>query len=187
VVIANSKFDWENIEQESKEKLDNLINKNDIIKEKFKIAISLANQGEIVESHNKFKEINDLTSKENFYKIVNPYIKKLGNNSNNILYLNYAAFSYVIAEDYKSSIKHFKRIIELNKTNVSIMNFLAASYIQINNFDKARNYIKKGRKIKNSDFASFLMGYIQYKKGNYFRSLREFSKSGSLFNHYIIN
>jgi hypothetical protein len=42
-----------------------------------------------VESHNKFKEINDLTSKENFYKIVNPYIKKLGNNSNNILYLNY--------------------------------------------------------------------------------------------------
>lgn len=175
------------MQQKNKEKLEVITEKDQIIKSKLNIAIALANQEQIVESHEIFQEIDDITSKKYFHKTIQPYREKLKANPNNIMYLNYVAFSDIIAEEYQSSINYLKRIIELDKDNVAILNFLAASYIQVDNIEKAQYYIKKAKKIKESEFSSFLLGYIYYKQGNYFKSITQFTKSGKLFKHYVID
>ena len=187
VTFAVQKVNWVNIQQENRKKLSRLESNDEIIMAKLNIAIALANQGKIVDSHKIFQEIEDITNRKDFLKLIQPFKEKLKKDPDNILYLNYTAFSHIIAEDYPSSITYLKKIIKLEEDNTSIINFLAASYIQIDNFEKARYYIHKAQNIEDNDFSSFLMGFIYYKQGNYFKSLNEFTRSGQLFKYYIID
>ncbi len=170
-----------------------IYNKNELILKqdekdlmaKFKMAISLANMGQVKESYDLFNNFkNDYTMKI-FSQSTAIYIKKLRENKKNILLLNIAAFSKVVENDYKEAVDYFLRILDIESENIWIQNYLAASYIEISELNKARELLTKAIKIQDNKYSHLLLGMIHYKNGEIFKSLYEFSQSGDLLKYFL--
>lgn len=175
---------WKNIKNTSKKALDT--NPDDIMAN-FQYSISLANLGKIEEAYNHFELIKDEIELDSFNRTLRPYIKKLEQNPEDILLLNYAAFAATINNDYQKSAEHFENIIEIESKNVWIMNYLAATYLELEKYEKAISILNKATDIKDNKYSHLLLGMVYYKQGRIIRALLEMGKSGDLVNKFILN
>ena len=174
---VDNKVDWVKLKKESQ----NILQKdsNDIMAN-FLYIISLSNTGMIEEAYNHIDYIKENISLENLNKLLEPYITGLENDSDNILYLNYAAFGATLNSEYKSSIPYFKRLVELEPENIWIRNFLAATYLEIKEYGFAENEAKAALEIKNNNYSHLILALIHYEKGKYIDALIELGRSGEL-------
>lgn len=180
--MNTSKMDWEKLKAKNQE----IINNNpDNIMAIFKVAISLANTGKIKKAYNLFEELDDKISEEEFHKKINPYLKALKKDPDNILLLNYAAFNEVIKDDYKKAINFFKHLIKLEPKNVWIRNFLAASYNEIEKYFEAEVVLNKALEIKDNEYSHLLLGITYYERGSLLKALGQFAQSGNLINEIL--
>lgn len=169
--------DWKELLQKSSQILENY--PEDIIAN-FNYSISLANLGKIEEAYDYFNKMNNVIPLKDFNKALNPYIQQLDEKEDDILLLNYAAFSASFNSKYKESIKYFERILELEPDNVWIKNYLAAAYIEIKEYAKAEEILLNTLKIKENQYSHLLLGVIYYNRGETIKALIELSRSGSL-------
>lgn len=176
---------WENFIIENKNNLKgNIPVKKEVIYN-YNIAIAYANLGEITKSQNTLDDIENKYGKTKFKNIIYPYMKNINYNTKNILDLNYAAFYYIIVEDYSESSKYFRNILNIEPKNVWALNYLAGNQIMLEKFEEAEKLLIKADKIKNNEFTNLLYGYIYYEKGNYIKAFSKFSKTGNLIEENI--
>ena len=203
-------IDWQNFKAQNLKEVQNDISLNKEIRYKYNLAIAYANLGEINNSQKTLDEIEDKFGKKEFKKVIYPYIKQINykfadsinknsdriiennsdriiinNNSSELLELNYAAFYYLIFENYSRSSSYFKEIVKRDLENIWALNYLAGNYIMLEEFDKAENYLIKADNIKNNKFTNLLYGYIYYEKGNYIRAFAKLSQTGDLLKEKV--
>ena len=179
-------IDWEVFKNENEAKLNKINKTEDKVISKFNIAISKANLGQITESRKEFDEIKQLVEEKEFRNIISPYIKEIDEINDDILYLNYGAFYYLIFDNNKKSAIYFEEIIKLEPENIWALNYLAANYIVLDNINKAEKLLEKADEINSNNFSNLLFGYIYYKEGNYLRAMSRFSQSGNLIKENFI-
>ncbi|MGM0409790.1 MAG: tetratricopeptide repeat protein [Bacillota bacterium] len=179
-------IDWENFKNENEMKLQEVNKKEDKVIIKYHIAISKANLGQVTESRKEFDEIEELIGKKRFKDLISPFIKEIDEIKNNILYLNYGAFYYLVFENNEKSAKYFEEIIKIEPENIWAINYLAANYIELNKINKAKKILKKADNIKSNKFSNLLFAYIYYKEGDYLKAMNKFSQSGNLIKENFI-
>ncbi|ACL69907.1 tetratricopeptide repeat protein [Halothermothrix orenii] len=186
IVTANtsSKIDWNSVKNQA-----NLILKQDPdnILYSFRLAIAMANLGEIEKSYNYIQGISNRISTQQFNKEIKPYLERLGHkeNRNNLMLLNYAAFSASINNNHKKAKTYFERIVKLDPDNVWMKNYLAATLLELDFYDQAEDILKKAIKMKSNKYSHLLLGLTYYEQGKYFKALYEFTKSGDLVNRFV--
>jgi len=179
--------DWQDYKEQNINNLKNDISLKKEVIYNYNLAISYANLGEITNSQNTLDKIERKFGKNKFNKIVYPYIKEIDyNNTENLLDLNYAAFYYLINENYTESSKYFNQIITIEPKNVWAINYLAGNYIILEKYKIAENLLIKADNIKSNEFTNLLYGYIYYEKGNYLKAFSKFSKTGNLIEENIL-
>lgn len=175
---------WDKLKENSQHILST---DKDNILANFQYSISLANLGMIEEAYEHFDVIKDNISINKFNRIISPRISKLESNPNDILLLNYAAFSSSINSKNENSIPYFKKIINLQPENIWIMNFLAAAYIELEEYDKAKKEVNKALEIQDNKYSHLILGFIHYESGNYIKALIELGRSGDLANKILFD
>ncbi len=175
---------WNKLKENSQQILN--IDKDDVLAN-FQYTISLANLGMIEEAFDYIEMIKDNISINKFNRKISPHISRLENNPNDILLLNYAAFSASINSKNENSIPYFKRILDLEPKNIWIRNFLAAAYIDIEEYDNAKKEVKKALEIQDNQYSHLILGYIYYESGNFIRALIELGRSGDLGNRILFD
>ena len=179
--------DWQDYKEQNINNLKNDISLKKEVIYNYNLAISYANLGEITNSQNTLDKIERKFGKNKFNKIIYPYIKEIDyNNTENLLDLNYAAFYYLINENYTESSKYFNQIITIEPKNVWAINYLAGNYIILEKYNIAENLLIKADNIKSNEFTNLLYGYIYYEKGNYLKAFSKFSKTGNLIEENIL-
>jgi len=176
--------DWNKINENSQRILK--FNKDNVLAN-FQYSISLANLGMIEEAYDHIELIKDNISINKFNRSISPHISRLESNPNDILLLNYAAFSSSINSKNENSIPYFKRILDLEPKNIWIMNFLAAAYIELEEFDNAKKEVKKALEIEDNQYSHLILGFIHYESGNYIKALIELGRSGDLGNRILFD
>ncbi len=177
LLLAIEQVDWQELHQRSEQKLENY--PEDIITN-FNYSISLANLGKIEEAYDYFNKMSKVIPLKDFNKALNPYLQQLDVREDDILLLNYAAFSASFNSTYKKSIKYFERIVELEPDNIWIKNYLAAAYIEVQEYKIAKKILLNTLKIKENQYSHLLLGVIYYNQGETIKALIELSRSGSL-------
>ncbi len=183
-ILAVEKVDWEELNVTSSKILQQ--HPEDIMAN-FNYSISLANLGMIEEAYDYFNNLDDVIPLKEFNKTISPFIKLLEKRENDILLLNYAAFSSSFNLKYKESITYFERLVTLEPENVWIKNYLAASYIEIKEYEKAEKELLECLSIKNNQYSHLLLGVIYYHQGKTLRALIELGRSGSLASRILFN
>ncbi|MFW6281844.1 MAG: tetratricopeptide repeat protein [bacterium] len=186
ITVANSlevyKVNWDNLRETS----FSIINKDENnILANFQYSIALANLGRIEEAYEHFELISDKVTVEEFNNVLSPYISKLQNRPNDILLLNYAAFSSSINSEYQNSVLHFKKILSLDSDNIWIRNFLAATYLELKEYDNAKSEANRALDIKDNKYSHLLLGIVYYQTGNIVKAIIEIGRSGDLVNKII--
>lgn len=186
ITVANSlevyKVNWDNLRETS----FSIINKDENnILANFQYSIALANLGRIEEAYEHFELISDKVTVEEFNNVLSPYISKLQNRPNDILLLNYAAFSSSINSEYQNSVPHFKKILSLDSDNIWIRNFLAATYLELKEYDNAKSEANRALDIKDNKYSHLLLGIVYYQTGNIVKAIIEIGRSGDLVNKII--
>lgn len=184
VTIKTGNLDWEKIKNKSKRELS--INPDNIILN-FKYGIAMANLGMIEEAYDHFDKLAKRFSQEDLNNALKPYLLLLKDNKNDILVLNYAAFSASVNNNYKLSAKYFEDIISLTPENVWIRNYLAATLINLEKYNKAEKVLKDALKIMENDYTHFLLSIVYYKTGQIFKFIGSLGKSGKLINKFIFD
>lgn len=182
--LSKEKIDWLKIKKESQYIIED--DKNDILAN-FRYSISLANLGKIEEAFEHFEIIKDKTTISDFNNIISPYILMLTKKPNDILLLNYAAFSSVINSEYRNSIPYFEKLIKIEQDNIWIRNYLAATYLELEEYNKAKSEIKKNLEIKDNKYSHLILGIIYYETGKYIKAIIELGRSGDLVKKIINN
>jgi len=175
---------WNKIKENSQRILN--FNKDNVLAN-FQYSISLANLGMIEEAYDHIELIKDNISINKFNRTISPHISRLESNPNDIILLNYAAFSSSINSKNENSIPYFKRILGLEPKNIWIMNFLAAAYIELEEFDNAKKEVKKALEIQDNKYSHLILGFIHYESGNYIKALIELGRSGDLANRILFD
>ncbi|MDI3547595.1 MAG: hypothetical protein PWR10_1247 [Halanaerobiales bacterium] len=183
IYAADNNFDWHTLQELSQQRLAE--NPEDILAN-FQLSISMANLGQIEEAYNHFNKISDQISREEFNKVMKPHLKLLETNQNNLLLLNYAAFSASINKDYLESISYFQQILKLDQQNIWIRNYLAATYIELEDYEQAVKVLQETIKIKDNKYSHLLLGIINYKRGDILKAIVELVRSGDLINKFLI-
>lgn len=182
IYAADNNFDWHTLQELSQQRLAE--NPEDILAN-FQLSISMANLGQIEEAYNHFNKISDQISREEFNKVMKPHLKLLETNQNNLLLLNYAAFSASINKDYPESISYFQQILKLDQQNIWIRNYLAATYIELEDYEQAVKVLQETIKIKDNKYSHLLLGIINYKRGDILKAIVELVRSGDLINKFL--
>lgn len=183
IYAADNSFDWHTLQELSQQRLAE--NPKDILAN-FQLSISMANLGQIEEAYNHFNKISDQISREEFNKVMKPHLKLLETNQNNLLLLNYAAFSASINKEYPESISYFQQILKLDQQNIWIRNYLAATYIELEDYEQAVRVLQEAIKIKDNKYSHLLLGIINYKRGDILKAIVELVRSGDLINKFLI-
>ena len=179
-------IDWQDFKLKNKNNLKKEIFLEKEIMYNYNLAIAYANLGEINNSQNTLDEIEDKFGKKKFNKIISSYIKKNSYNSDlTLLDLNYAAFYYLIYENYSKSSFYFEKIIEREPKNIWAINYLAGNYIMLEKYDKAESYLIEADNIQSNKFTNLLYGYIYYERGNYIKAFSKLAKTGDLLKENI--
>lgn len=203
-------IDWQNFKAQNLKEVQNDISLSEEIRYKYNLAIAYANLGEINNSQKTLDKIEDEFGKKEFKKVIYPYIKQINdkfadsinknsdrniennseriiinNNSSELLEINYAAFYYLIFENYSKSAFYFKKIVKREPGNIWALNYLAGNYIMLEKFDKAESYLIKADNIKNNKFTNLLYGYIYYEKGDYIKAFAKLSQTGDLLKEKV--
>ncbi|MEJ6950548.1 tetratricopeptide repeat protein [Natronospora cellulosivora (SeqCode)] len=177
-------IDWNELKRESQEIIkedDNNILAN------FNYSISMANLGEIEDAYDYFEIIKNRFTIDEFNNTINPLILDVDHNSNNILLLNYAAFTSAINSNYEYSIPYFKRILIIEPNNIWVKNFLAATYLELKDYDLAIETAMDANRIKRNQYSHLIIGVAHYNNGNTFRALNQFRRAGNLIARIIFN
>ena len=181
-VYADEEIDWDSIKTKGASELNN-VEKD--LQTNFKLAVSEANLGEIKNSYKSFDRIGDNFNQNEINDFSNKQREELAENDidyeQNILILNYIAFSQVIIEDYEEAIYYFDKILSLEPDNIWIRNYKAAGYIELELLDKAEDYLEATLNIKDNQFSHLLLGYIYYERDEMFKALRKVSRARALF------
>lgn len=175
---------WDKLKENSQHILS--LDDDDILAN-FQYTISLANLGMIEEAYKHIELIKEKISVNKFNHTISPYISKIDIRPNDILLLNYAAFSSSINSNYENAVPYFKRIIELQPKNIWIINFLAATYIELEEYEKAKKEVKKALEIHDNKYSHLILGFIHYNSGNYIKALLELGRSGDLANKILFD
>lgn len=187
VSAAGKQINWNNFKKKNTDKLSIINNEKDKILTKYNIAISLANLGKVIKSQNTLDEISKDIEINEFTKLINPYLNIVEQGRDDLLYLNYAAFYYLILEEYQKSSEYFIRILDISPQNIWAMNYLSADYIMLNQSNKAKEWLEKAEKINKNNFTNLLFGYIYYQKGDYLKAFSRLSHSGNLINNNLFD
>lgn len=183
-IISNqlhaAEVDWQKLKIENRNMLKS---DPDNILVNFRLVVALANLGKVKEAYILIEGMKEKVSIEKFKEEVDSYIDSLNkkNEKNNLLILNYSAFSEMIRNDYENAAVNFKRIKKIDPENVWIRNYLAASYVELNQYELAETELEKALAIKENEYSRLILGVIYYNQGNYLKALQEFSRSGDLF------
>ena len=185
VNASTNTINWNEIKKETEKKLkkepENTI-------ENFKLAISLANLGQIKESYKIINNLEKNVSVQEFNEKIDLHIKKIEqkkNNKNEILILNYNAFRAIILKNYKPAIQKLNKLCKLEPQNIWLKNYIAASHIELGQLTKAEKLLKNILEIKENNFSHLLYGVIYYKRGQYINAIKHLHESGDLFKMII--
>lgn len=179
-ISASSKYNWNELINNTKTLLEN--NKKDILLN-YTLAVAYANIGEIEEAYKIIDVFGSSVSREEFNTAVSPYLEELENNKNNndLLLLNYAAFTEVINKNYKKAVLIFEYINKIDSNNFWAINHAAAALVEVSEYEKALRYANQALSAQENEYSHLIKGYVFYEKGNYIKALFEAAAARNLF------
>ncbi len=179
-IKAESNYNWQQLIKTTNEQLE--IDSSDIILN-YTLAVAYANTGEIKKAYDIIDVFGSSVSRKDFNTAVSLYLDDWNNyiNRDNLLLLNYAAFTDIINKNYADAVDLFKYIIKNDPDNLWAYNNAAAAMIELERYDEALEYANKALKMEENEYSHLIKGVVYYENGNYFRALIEAASSRSLF------
>jgi tetratricopeptide (TPR) repeat protein len=177
---AESKYNWEELIRATQQQLEQ--NQSNILLN-YTLAVAYANTGEIKKAYDIIDVFGSSVSRKEFNTAVSPYLADWENylDYDNLLLLNYAAFSKVINKNYGEAVSLFEYIFKVDPENLWALNHAAAALVEINEFDKAHNYADQALSMEENEYSHLIKGYAYYENGNYFRAVIEAASARNLF------
>lgn len=176
---AESKYNWEQLIETTKAQL--VTNKNDIVLN-YTLAVAYANTGEIKKCYNIIDVFGSSVSRKDFNTAVSPYLEAWENyrDKNNLLLLNYAAFSEIINKNYKNAIELFEYIFKIDPNNIWALNHAAAALVEVEAYKKAINYANQALAMQENEYSHLIKGYVYYEQKNYIKAIFEATSARKL-------
>ncbi|MFW5873084.1 MAG: tetratricopeptide repeat protein [Bacillota bacterium] len=179
--LANQDY-WE----QHYEKAENQYNENpNSLANNYYKTICMANLGMINETMEILDQFKDDFTRDEFDEMFNKEIKKIDQENDEILYLNYYAFYHVIFDEYNAAIDYFEKIIKKDSNNIWPINYKAAALIETKRYEEAHKDLKKSLNIKNNQYTRLLLGVNYYEQGQKLRAFNELRKTGNLISDFI--
>lgn len=180
-IIAKSKYQttWQELIENNQE----LIKKKDSnknTKARFRLGVAYANLGKIDLAKKEFDSLKDLDDGKKAKEIIAYYKTKLEAEPENPIFLNYLGFAYYANNNYKSSLKIFKKIIKYDSQNIWSYNYLGTIYGKLEKYKSAKKVLKESLELENNKYTHFLLGAVYYKQGNIFKALYHVGRSGKV-------
>ena len=170
---AYSESFWE----EQQEKARHAVEKEpESLTANYQLAVTMANLGQIKEIDKKLNEFNEV-EKEEFAEEIKPVFADNPENFDELMTLNFEAYYYVILEDYSQAAEIFDDIIKMDDKNIWARNFQAAVHIENDEPNTAQELLYENLEIEKEDYTYFLLGYVNYKEGRFFRALKYLSRA----------
>ena len=175
---AESEEFWRQQKEEARAELE----ENEAILPRYRLAVAKANLGYVLETYEMIEEFRDDFDVEALEEEIAFELRLAELGSDNLLYLNYAAFYHSILENHEDTIHYFERIIELDEDNVWPYNYLAVVYIEeLEEYDKALDIINRALETKENDYSHLLQAYVHYLNGNYLRAANSLRRGRATF------
>ena len=139
---------------------------------RYQLAVSRANTGELMEAYEMLKKFEDDFDQDKLEEEIAFELRLVELGSENLLYLNYAAFFYSITDDYEKSADLFAQISELDSGNIWPRNYKAVILIEeLEDYDRALKVLDRALDIEENDYSYLLQGLAHYRAGNYLRAV----------------
>ncbi|WP_089759340.1 tetratricopeptide repeat protein [Halarsenatibacter silvermanii] len=165
--LSSQEF-WELHREEAQE----AIAENGSLKDNYRLAVSQANLGYVRETMEMIDEFADDFDVDKLEEEIDKELHLARMGSENILYMNYAAFYYSIIREPEEAAGYFARIIERDEGNVWPYNYKATLYIEeLEDMDRAHEILKQALEIEDNDYTHLLRAYAYYESGSYIRAL----------------
>ena len=184
IILGNSKYksEWENVVQKRKQQLEET--PQDYIT-KYELAVAYSNLGEIKKAAKLFKELKKVDNrKQKLDEVIKKYKSNLKGSNPDMKRINFLAFAYYTADEYKKANKLFERIVSLDPENIWSYNYLAVTEHELEKYNNAKKILKKSLEIEDDEYTHFLLGANYYKQGNLFKAfyhIRKGRKAAKLF------
>ena len=179
-IQAESNYNWQELIDTTQSQLE--LNRSDVVLN-YTLAVAYANTGEVVKAYEIIDVFGSSVSRKEFNHALEPYLQDLEiyKNKDNLLLLNYFAFSNIINKNYHDAVNLFEYIIKLDPNNLWAYNNAAAAAVEIEDYDKALNYTDQALSIQSNEYSHLIKGIVYYNRGNYIRALYQATRSRSLF------
>ncbi len=170
--ISRDETSSEEFWQLHREEAQELIDANGTLKDNYRLAVSQANLGYVTETMEMIDDFADDFEVEKLEEKIDRELHLARMGSENLLYMNYAAFYYSIVEKPEEAVSYFARIIEHDEGNVWPYNYKATLYIEeLEDIEKAQEILKEALEIDDNDYTHLLRAYAYYESGSYIRAL----------------
>lgn len=166
--------------QEELEKAQQNFEEDKTLLSRYRLAISRANTGYLQET---YEMIDDFAEKFDINKLEQEIafelrLAELG--SENLMYLNYAAFFYSLKENHQKSVEFFSRISEVDNSNIWPLNYKALTLIEeLKEYERALEVLDEALNIEENDYIYLLQGLAHYRQGNYLRAINSLRQGRS--------
>jgi tetratricopeptide (TPR) repeat protein len=179
-VGAESNYNWDNLIKTVNYQLQE--NKDDILLN-YSLAVAYANTGEIKKAYDIIDNFGSSVSRHEFNAAVFSYLADWYNyqQSDNLFYLNCAAFQAVINKKYAEAVNIFEYALKLDQNNYWLINNLAAALLELDRYDLALDYANQALVMAENEYSHLIKGVAYYKKGDYIRALVEAASARKLF------
>jgi len=182
VFSASLQAEGEEFWRQHKEEARADLEENEALLPRYRLAVSKANLGYVLETYEMIDEFQDDFDVEALEEEIAFELRLAELGSDNLLYLNYAAFYHSILENHEDTIHYFERIIELDEDNVWPYNYLALIYIEeLEQNGKALDILDRALEVEENDYSHLLQGYVHYLEGNYLRAANSLRRGRGTF------
>ena len=170
--------DWKKNIKIEQEQLDTVVDDNEKIERRFRLAVAYANLGQLESAMDEFRELTKLDGGRKTKDFVRKYEKIYIGDKNNLFTINYLAFAYYADEQLERSREFFYKIIELDPKNNWAYNYLGIVHHMLDDDEKALKVLKKSEKIEKNDYTNLLLSMAYYENGNKLKAVWYMSKAG---------
>ena len=155
---------------------------------RYQLAVSRANTGELMEAYEMLKKFEDDFDQDKLEEEIAFELRLVELGSENLLYLNYAAFFYSITDDYEKSADLFAQISELDSGNIWPRNYKAVILIEeLEDYDRALKVLDRALDIEENDYSYLLQGLAHYRAGNYLRAVNSLRQGRGTLEEIEVN
>ncbi len=158
---------WQQQLEDAKSEFEN----NESLISSYRLAVSRANTGKLWETLEMIDEFKDEFNLEELEEEISSELRLVELGSENLLYLNYAAFYHSMKEDFERSLKFFDKIIEVEENNIWPYIYKAIILLEEKGeYSQSSKVLQEAKEIEQNDYTHILQAYVYYKQGDYLRA-----------------